>query len=221
MPKRQSRTTPPTLPRRMPSGHGSAAIRRHARLVGEVVWAWNDLHRNFGLAFASVLESRNPILPHAIWAALTTDRAQRDMLAATINHHFAPDSLKYHRIKWAIDAANSLSTLRNDAVHVPTMLRLGSPIRTTTGYLGVSLSRVMRLNQVDFCELLQTLRGDIRQLSEYVLWIARWIGPHGKQGPLPRKPALLTRQLFQAPLSPNTGLHSRKARKPPPRSSRG
>jgi hypothetical protein len=208
----------------MKPDYGKRGLQRHARLVGEVVQAWNELHVHFGLLFGAILKHKNMMIPNAIWTALTTDRAQRDVLMATISWEYLASGRKFQRIKWALDTTDKLSRYRNDAVHLaarPSASLHGQKPSTRTGYMGVSFNRAMRMSDVDFCHMLETLRGDVRQLSGYVDWLYRWVARTGNEGPLPRRPVMRSPRLFPSPSFPSKSRPRKKARKRQPPPSRG
>src|ERR1700688_3904864 len=68
-----------TVSRRFSVSHMRKGFKRHVRLVGEVVWAWNELHLAFACAFSALIEDQ-PLVGNAIWVALKNESAQRDAL---------------------------------------------------------------------------------------------------------------------------------------------
>jgi hypothetical protein len=110
-PKRRART--PSAPAYIKAE--AVAKQRHALLVGELVWAWNELQVGFGYLFASIVRppDKNPLLGKDIWDAIPNDRTQRDILAASLRSLYER-SRPGQRLLWAIAVANKLSTYRND-----------------------------------------------------------------------------------------------------------
>ncbi len=91
-----------------------AGLRQHTKLTGELVWAWNELHRAYARAFYDALDADHPWMGNAIWAALNNDSAQRDILSALLM--FGRRSYEI-RIEWALKQTRKLVPYRNDAVH--------------------------------------------------------------------------------------------------------
>ena len=214
---------PRYLSRRLPADHTfgtKKAIDLHAQLTGEVVWAWNQLHSSFGMVFAALIPDQNLMAAHAIWSALTTDRAQRDVLLALAEWTYF-EGRPLERIRWAINATNLLSSYRNAAIHtLPGFLLTDAGVTTTIANWGVPFHRARRFSGREFPIILQALRGDAIQLSGYVDWIASTLLPDAKHRSSPQRPVLRTPRLWQAPNQPRAHRKSKAPRRPP-RSSRG
>src|SRR4051812_33268759 len=95
------------ITRRLPSGRQRAGLRKHAKLVGEVIWAWNELHLSYAFTFQWALGIDNWARGQAIWTALNNDGAQRDILSAILDLGHDPTVVK--GVKWAIKETGKLA----------------------------------------------------------------------------------------------------------------
>jgi hypothetical protein len=57
----------------------------YAKALGELTLAWNDFHMVLSSVFWAALKIPNKMTPQAMWNAIKSDRAQRDMLEALID----------------------------------------------------------------------------------------------------------------------------------------
>jgi hypothetical protein len=123
----------PEKPASAPSLGGSveAAFEEYYLAVGKVARAWNTLHEYLGQLFvtASGADWTQPWVAFAIWYSVKSDRAQRDMLKAAV---FAQSGLweklpkALDDLKWLLDRCDELAEHRNDAVHAPCSIYIGS-----------------------------------------------------------------------------------------------
>lgn len=187
------------LPRHLYEDERGDAVRHHATMLGEILWAWNDLHRHFALAFVELVKPKNLSVGPVIWAAINTDRSQREMLTAIIPWELGDKSRRAKQLQWSIKAANSIATYRNDLVHSPMGFALGDAgIKATASYFGNPFNRIMRLKSVEIDRLVRVLREDIVRLDVYVAALAYALhhsDEHARQ-PLPRRPKMRTPRLF-------------------------
>ena len=108
------------------------AFDAYVAAVGKVAHAWNYLHERLGVLFVAVTGmERNLAL--SIWYSVTSDRAQREMLKASV---FATSSQRSEKLpkarddlKWLLDRAEEVADARNNAVHAPCSLYLGGVFR--------------------------------------------------------------------------------------------
>ncbi len=56
-----------------------------ALALGQLALSWNDLHETLAIVFCSVMGGGSTTHLLAIWHALTSDRAQREILKAAVN----------------------------------------------------------------------------------------------------------------------------------------
>lgn len=171
------------------------AKRRHAQLVGEVLWAWNDLNKILGFAFSAVLNHPHPFMGQVLWTALASDNAQRTQFLAVLDWvDDVPERVK-ERYRWAIKQTSDLALHRNDITHAPAgFLITERGIETTFSVSGNSMKRYVRHLETDvgLQKKMVLLREDIRRLEKYVAHV--WRKQAGQKIPSPRKPKLMLRQ---------------------------
>ena len=97
------------------------AVDRYALAVGRVFGGWNYLHRILGGFFAVLFQGDVPVTL-AAWRSIENDRAQREMLRASINHacpkrwEKTPDASA--DLLWVLDLLDHrFSDVRNNAIH--------------------------------------------------------------------------------------------------------
>lgn len=192
-----------SVSRKLPAGDKRRGLQVHTRLVGQVIWAWNDLHGAYAFAFVQALDSSRGWIGHAIWTSLSNDAAQRDILSSILA--FSDRPAVSSRLQWALDETRKLTVYRNDIVHGIMGWRLEPNGSTPTfSAFGNSLGRILRyvdreshsgeiLEGPDKRKLMLLLRGDLMQLAKYVLELGRALSKD-RPSPLPRKPRLLARK---------------------------
>jgi hypothetical protein len=119
-----------------PVDAAKAAFEEYYLAVGKVARAWNTLHESLGQLFVTVsgsdkvwTEAGAIKVALAIWYSVKSDRAQRDMLRAAFNANSGrweklPKALD--DFKWLLDRCDELAEQRNDAVHAPCSIYIGS-----------------------------------------------------------------------------------------------
>ena len=114
-----------------PADAVEAAFEEYYLAVGKVARAWNRLHEYLGQLFviASGADWKQPWVALAIWYSVKSDRIQRDMLRAAVNAKSGrweklPKALD--DLKWLLDRCDELAEHRNDAVHAPCSIYIGS-----------------------------------------------------------------------------------------------
>lgn len=192
-----------TLSRKLPS-RDSAGLAEHVRLVGEVIWAWNELHRAFAFCFVFLVET--PIA-YAIWAVQASENAQREMLKEVVHLSLSPSGGHSKGLLWALRETEELCRFRNDIVHGFMTWELTPKGRKPKlGYFGNRLNALLRYADweteegefregPDLQKGMGLLRGDLMQLSRYVSELSR--GRAAKPSPLPRRPRLQCRKYFR------------------------
>ena len=102
-------------------------FRPYVTALGQFALAWNDLQETLGSLFWTLMSPRpveGAFFYHEslfVWNAVKSDRIQREMLKAAVNHLITD----WERPKlvgeanWLIDRANELADWRNDAIHFP------------------------------------------------------------------------------------------------------
>jgi len=102
----------------------------YAMALGQFAFAWNDLLHYMSTLFSVVTLERAPQVgdavnhvPTHIWHAIKSDRSQRDMLLAAIQHSkLSVDNNLAEDGKWLCDRVASLEDRRNDILHSPFIL---------------------------------------------------------------------------------------------------
>lgn len=129
MKKRERRKNPPPFP--WLSNFNKSKFNPFIRAIGQAALLWNDLHEWMGLLYGSTMCAgthsgiMNP--HHSTWAALTNDRAKRDVLLATAKTSFVDlpvhqtelQKRSYESIKWLCDKTTNLENDRNNIIHAP------------------------------------------------------------------------------------------------------
>jgi len=106
----------------------SAEFQPYVTALGQLALSWNDLQESLaGLFWTSMLTAppqAGDVVRYTalrVWHAVKSDRSQRDMLKASINHQ----TVDWGRPKfvedanWLLARVESLETTRNDAIHSP------------------------------------------------------------------------------------------------------
>jgi len=128
MKKRKRRDAPP-----FPwlSNFNERRFNPFIRAIGQAALLWNDLHEWMGFLYGSAMcygLSSGLMNPHfATWAALTNDRAKREVLLAAAKNCYVdlqplPTEQQqnlFNSVKWLCDQSNSLEDDRNNIIHAP------------------------------------------------------------------------------------------------------
>jgi hypothetical protein len=120
----------PTMRRSITDQEQTHAFQQYALVVGRLSHAWNDLHLKLGELFASLIGADDEEVALAVWYSTENDRAQRNMLRATVEAS-RPDRWKEtpkapEEVKWVLDRVdNQLADARNNAIHAPCALYVG------------------------------------------------------------------------------------------------
>lgn len=212
MPPRRTR-----LPRLTHEEETRAAIERHTQLVGEIAWAWNDLHQAFAYIFGAVVRPDHNLMTQALWNALTSDSAQRDALKAVVEWDGLGRSNR-ERILWALKETGELRVYRNDVIHGPVGFR-GTDKGVTTRFAPSNpFGRWLRhlQNDTELVPVMIMLRDDLRRLEAYATGVWRSLDP-SLQRPSPRRPRLkLRRTLAGRYIRIATGKQTRKRKRQRP-----
>ncbi len=181
----------PTVPRRIPK-RVQATIRAYATVIGEVVWASNFAHGAFEILFSHVATHDNYQIGRAIWHTATSDSGQLQMLRAAATASTRLSGLMRTRILWAVDRAQKLGELRNDAVHSATIVLVKNGRMTMApSDIGTKPSRSEKLRREDdLKKKFRAVKGDILQLGQYVHSLWPHLAGFDHLPPLPRKPQL-------------------------------
>jgi hypothetical protein len=115
MPKTQQEERPNPLP------FTHQAFRPYVTALGQLSLAWNSLHETLALLFLTVMNGEVSNQYLAVWHALKSDRAQRDiLLAATKSGIRTAVPVKFvDDIVWLCWKAAAVEEARDDALHSP------------------------------------------------------------------------------------------------------
>jgi hypothetical protein len=98
-------------------------VRPYALAVGQVAFAWNDLHEELAMLFIAVMGSIVHKKALATWNAVEFDRPKRKMLLAAIAQSTEEEIKARPELiedtKWLLAQAEALEDTRNDCVHSP------------------------------------------------------------------------------------------------------
>ena len=155
MPKRPTGEWHPSIPMT------NKAFQPYATALGQLVFAWNDLHVALAMLFCTIMAGdgfSNPAL--AVWHGLKSDRSQRDILIAAARAvvlNGGSEELA-EEVTWICKQADAIEEVRNNAVHSPlwgTLNQAGTAeIQPVTG-LGhiraAKLSRTELLSEFRWC----------------------------------------------------------------------
>lgn len=86
----------------------------YAKSLGELILAWNDFHMALSSLFWAALQIPNKMTPQAMWNAIKSDRAQRDMLEALIDLKVLGNNIPTNirsEIKWVFWRPGATGTL--------------------------------------------------------------------------------------------------------------
>jgi len=195
-PKQRSHIT-----RRLPGGDDRWAVRDYTKRVGEVVWAWNELHEAYALAFVHMVNPANILMGMTLWTALSNDTVQRNAVDAAVTAAMGLTSRQRASLRWALKKTTELTQYRNDVVHGFTgWLLTDKGTRVHLSHFGNPIPRLMRYiarededgeihEGPDMHKLARALRGDLMLLAGYVLAVSRSIAAAPPQQ-LPRRPRL-------------------------------
>ena len=105
----------------------SPEFKPYVTALGQLALAWNDLQESLKALFWTLMNPRPQAgdsvthTPLWVWSSIKSDRSQREMLKAAINHpqtQWDRNEIK-DDVNWLIEKANSLEDSRNDAIHSP------------------------------------------------------------------------------------------------------
>lgn len=222
------------ITRRLPTGQDRWAVRDYTRRVGEVVWAWNELHEAFALTFCKLVDPENFLMGMTLWVTLTSDSTQRSALEAAISASWSRVLGKRERaaLRWALKQTTELSQYRNDVVHgITGWLLTEKGTRVHLAYFPNPMGRLMRYvaredaegniqQGPDLHKLTPKLRGDLMQLAGYVRSIALSLREQPRPQ-LPRRPKLQLPPYVRGVRGQTRRQKRAKARRARPRPSSG
>ena len=140
-------------------------MKRHARQVGEIVYAWNSAHGALFWVFWTLLGKGQPVA-HGIWHTIQNDSAQLQMLSQLAEKSEAHTISIRKAVVWAVWAMTQLSPYRNNAAHVQMFYHytelLPSDVTSRT-------NAITRLSQSPVETYWRRLRGDLRAIENYAM----------------------------------------------------
>lgn len=175
------------------SARESALIRRHARQVGEIMFAWNGLHAALFSVFAAITDpDPQRTAASAAWHKLPSDHARRAELLTAANGNLAqrPDLLA--NLAWAVARTGDLSPRRNVAAHTPMWMGVVGVERTVfPDLISARGADVATLVQAPISSTWRALRGDLNALAAYSGLIAmQMLWPGAMPKTFPKRPKL-------------------------------
>jgi hypothetical protein len=157
--------------------------------IGELVWASNAANGAFLLLFCEIVNPKDDRVGISIWHALKSDSAQRDVLLAA-----ALATAKYSiasRVKWAMQKAGKLSSIRNDAVHTTIMFDYKRAMKPKIVDVFVAEVRRRRMSShSNIARVFRTAKNDFVQLTFYVTSLLRVMQDDTDSEPWPNRPKL-------------------------------
>jgi hypothetical protein len=161
--------------------------------LGKVAHAWNYLQEALGQLFCAVTGLESDNTGQAIWHSVTNDRAQRDMLRAAINatgHKRLNSDLPKAKddINWLLDKANTVAEQRNNAVHGPMGLSIGSKEIELTPLAHYGHPRAVKLVGKDILTEFAWYEQYADTLTRFARWMRTAIATDGV--PWPDRPQM-------------------------------
>jgi hypothetical protein len=101
-------------------GQNRQLFRPYAVALGQLVYAWNNMHLNLSELFEVVVKAPSKRLGIAVWYSVDNDFLQRKMLFAAIDKATHLTNQQRDDLKWALKKIDaSLRHSRNDSIHSP------------------------------------------------------------------------------------------------------
>jgi hypothetical protein len=106
----------------------TAEFEAYTCAVGRVAHAWNYFHERLGALFAQLVNAPDRNVIAAVWYSTFSDRAQREMLKASVLAlaEYRWGSVPSHAkadLLWLLERANYIGNMRDNAVHAPAILQ--------------------------------------------------------------------------------------------------
>lgn len=193
--------------------HWRPHIPKLSQVVGEVTLAMNLLQSTLGGILWALLNPRKaplvdsleelnawdpyPVPPEqvfAVWNAIASDAAQRDMMLAAAEAILSNEPAMLRRIAWIKRKADSLGKARNDAAHLVVDFQWETETMQDAGRLvphpfAMPRKRVNRLTTAKTLESrFKYVTGDIIALQTYALGVIYKL--HSPRSALPKRPKL-------------------------------
>lgn len=201
------------LPRKPPR-HVQILNQRHARQIGEITLAWNNLQADLYEIFAALVADKNHDLAHGLWHSIQSDKTQRDMLKSVARAVLSQRKRLLANIEWIIKKAEMLSPFRNDAAHTAMSFHTGRFAPNPHASRKQSLDRLyLKPVSVNW----RKVRGDLYVLGSFAKWMWAEVADPGSVATWPHRPQLNTKPIDIPRQTPPR--QPRKKRKRPPPTS--
>ncbi len=177
-------------------------VKTYAQRIGRLLWAWNRIHSAFAVMFASFVDRRQTRAGQALWHAVKTDTAQRDMLAALLPFQTSIRPEVAEGVEWLLEVTGKLAQHRNDVVHTPMFQNYRRDNAVVPDATSGDPKRVQRLGRPDLRQFHRSLTDDLVALSQFAWFLAseirfpqqHWTSPEiPRLRSLPRDEIPLTR----------------------------
>ena len=220
--------SPPTRFRasRTPRGQQTvthrSAVKRHARQVGEIIFAWNWLQVWLFKLFWILVDPDNHALAYGTWHTIQSDSTQREMVRAAARARLNIKGKRYllNHVLWILKQADMLATFRNDRAHAAMLFGGFSSLKPDT--ISTRKQVLDRLQTEPPEKQWRRVRDDLWGLGYFTNSVAMEIWkPSPMRLPLPRRPRILTKPVAVPPPPQPPRQRKRKRSKPPPPPFRG
>jgi hypothetical protein len=176
-------------------------FRPYASALGELALAWNDLHVALSFVFSSLLSIGNFAMGNigmsqAIWQNITSDRMQRNVLAAVAaESDLALTSQKQRDdIKWLCDQATNWEEVRNNALHSPLWGVASAGVNTIGPVIGLGHIRANKLKGKDLLAEYRLCRDSVTVLRNFAMQIDDCLSKR-QNGAWPNRPKMPKREV--------------------------
>jgi hypothetical protein len=174
----------------------TAAFDPYYSAVGKVVHAWNHLQEELAQVFCVVTGLNNSV-GLAIWHTVQSDRGQREMLRSAVHAACAdeewaekfPDAKE--SIDWLLNEANKVADRRNDAIHAPCSVTIGTEDFEIIPFSFLGNPRAKKLHTKDILAEFAWYAQSASVLKQHAQDVEVALSAAGKPWPdKPRMPAL-------------------------------
>lgn len=142
------------------TNHAERELGEHARLIGQVTIAWNDVHHLVYLTFEQ-LSGLSEEMAESLFFSLRSDAGQRDLTMAAARVALQADPERLKALTTIINGVGKLAAIRNEAIHTAWAVDF---LFSGTGKVklgGVSKLRKSKANDTEFTARFEKLRGDL------------------------------------------------------------
>ena len=189
----------------------TAAFDPYYSAVGKVVHAWNHLQDEFAELFC-IVSGLNHSVGLAIWHAVQSDRGQREMLRAAVYAACADEewAKKFPSAKegidWLLNEANKVADRRNDAIHAPCSVTIGTGDFEIIPFSFLGNPRAKKLHTKDILAEFSWYARSASVLKQYAVDVEAALSSTRRPWPdKPRMPILEHRPSHAEPDGRNVG----------------